>query len=172
MISDLSNVKIGDIIWTIQLGYTEVIKIEDNKIRVVDNNRCIHYYFNDGKEYLQDEYPSAFVTIPLCFLDIKENDFVLVSNNNIDWEPAIFKYITKNNNFYVKSVYIVSECIFKYIKKLPTQKSQYNVNDIIFISIDEENYIKGSFLFEWDNFYYIKTSNGLIRKGNYSILVK
>lgn len=145
MISDLSNVKLGDIIWTIQLGYTEVVKILDDKIRVIDKNTHIHYYFKNGNEYKQDEYPSAFVNIPACFINFKENDYVLVSNNKIDWEPSIFKYITKNNLYHVK-VFLIYQNVFINILNLYHNKNHNIMLAILFLfQMMKKIILKGNF---------------------------
>jgi len=62
MKSDLSKVKVGDSIWTIQEGWTEVI----------DNDKFVTYqirtkkqlYTSDGKYRDTDHHPSAFLTNP------------------------------------------------------------------------------------------------------------
>lgn len=63
MKSDLSKVKVGDKIWTIQYGWQEVICTGNDgnyPIRVLNNNG----YTIDGKCYVTDKYPSAFLEYP------------------------------------------------------------------------------------------------------------
>jgi len=78
MKSDLSKVKVGDSIWTIQEGWTKVKNIFDGCLPI----RTKYNSYNlDGTYYTKDQHPSAFLTNP--FVDKVRT--VLVSDNNIDW---------------------------------------------------------------------------------------
>jgi len=62
MKSDLSKVKVGDSIWTIQEGWTEV---KDNKNNAYYPIRTeYNCYTLDGKSSTDDQHPSAFLTNP------------------------------------------------------------------------------------------------------------
>jgi hypothetical protein len=59
MKSDLSNVKIGDKIWTIQSGWEEVIAINSvDKYPIETKSNC---FTIDGLRWRGDKYPSAFL---------------------------------------------------------------------------------------------------------------
>jgi len=64
MKSDLSKVKVGDSIWTIQKGNVKVIRIDNDGYPVVTESIS---YSKDGKVWTSDQYPSAFLTNP--FID-------------------------------------------------------------------------------------------------------
>jgi len=59
MKSDLSKVKVGDSIWTIQEGWAEVKKVFTNDFETKNHA----YYFN-GKRLSNNQHPSAFLTNP------------------------------------------------------------------------------------------------------------
>jgi len=61
MKSDLSNVKVGDSIWTIQEGFEKVTEIDKSKHPIRTKSCC---YTLKGQVYEDDIYPSAFLTNP------------------------------------------------------------------------------------------------------------
>ncbi len=95
MNSDLSNVQVGDYIWTIQKGWKEVVEVlrnSDYPIHVDDE--C---YTLDGKYNGCDEYPSAFTEPPAEFnagpkpSRFKKGDKVLVRDHaNVPWRRRYF----------------------------------------------------------------------------------
>jgi hypothetical protein len=80
-LSDLSNVKIEDTIWTIFDGYVEVESIDFNAnypIKAVGATYAI-----DGKSRITDHFPSAFLKNP--FENISNERWVEVSNDKTCW---------------------------------------------------------------------------------------
>lgn len=62
MKSDLSNVKVGDKIWTIQEGWTEVARTNSSNLFPIETNgEC---YTIKGAYRLEDKHPSAFLENP------------------------------------------------------------------------------------------------------------
>lgn len=104
--SDLSNVKVGDYIWTIQSGWT----------KVVDVNTCITHpiscdnrysYDTEGKVCGMDSYPSAFINPPKCFCgepkpcEFKKGDMVIVGYNiNFSGNKRYFSHYEEDDNSY------------------------------------------------------------------------
>lgn len=62
MKSDLSNVKVGDKILTIQHGWTEVVNVDRTKVYSIRTNT--DSYTVDGLNVSYEEYPSAFLENP------------------------------------------------------------------------------------------------------------
>ena len=93
---DLTGLKIGDRLWTIQSGWTFISSINFKKV----NTEHGHSYFLDGKKCIYDLYPSAFVT-PLKDFDtdliIEHDEVVLV------WDDPTRKF--KRHFAYYKNGY-------------------------------------------------------------------
>jgi len=99
--SNLSNVKVGDYIWTIVSGWTAV----DDRTgdHIITNNGCD--YFSDGTSG-NEKYPSAFTKPPKCFnaepnpCEFKKGDRVRVSNSlgaDLEtWIKAYFSHATRD----------------------------------------------------------------------------
>ena len=84
MNSDLSNIKVGDWIWTLRYGWEKVTEIAPEDIYTV---KATSWYTSDGKEHLGDKYPSAFIEPPEGFnadpkpCEFKKGDRVLVGDS-------------------------------------------------------------------------------------------
>lgn len=63
MKSDLKDVKVGQKIWTIQEGWTEVIRIIPFSEYPIQTEKDIYLDF-DGKYEKEDKHPSAFLENP------------------------------------------------------------------------------------------------------------
>ena len=95
MKSDLSKVKIGDKIWTIQDGWSfvEIINNDVNyPIRI--NGK---YYNIDGKLNQSNKYPSVFLINP--FESLEPQEYFVKHDNDF----TVKKGIVKDNKFYVES---------------------------------------------------------------------
>ena len=75
MKSDLSKVKVGDKIWTIQDGWIEVIKIDNEEPYFVIDTEYETYKI-DGKSRIKDKYPSAFLEYPFKEQPIEKDTIV------------------------------------------------------------------------------------------------
>jgi hypothetical protein len=78
-LSDLSNVKVGDTIWTVQDGETKVISVKNGKYHPIKTVDAI--YTIDGKFLVNDQYPSAFLKNPFE----SQERWVEVSNDKTCW---------------------------------------------------------------------------------------
>lgn len=74
MKSDLSKVKVGDKIWTIQEDWTEVIGIENGSTHPI--NTKITSYMLDGKRHKHDKHASAFTEYPFKEQPIEKDTLV------------------------------------------------------------------------------------------------
>ncbi len=74
MKSDLSKVKVGDKIFTIEDGLVNVISIDDtDKYPIETDGSC---YTIDGKRSRGDKYPSAFLEYPFKEQPIEKDEIV------------------------------------------------------------------------------------------------
>ena len=116
MKSDLSNVKVGDKIWTIQEGWTEVERIANN------NSNLFPIYTKRGECYglggsyrLEDKHPSAFL----------ENPFEKGITREVEEEiiKSFIEYYNKQSDelFHVELGIIMYYLDYKY-KPLPTKE--------------------------------------------------
>lgn len=105
--SDLSNVKVGDYILTLRDGWQKVLKVFKGAKYFI---HCEVLSFNiDGKEYIEDKYPTAFTKDQVppqllelygpCPCEFKKGDRVLVSTGNGIWERRYFSHAA-GNGFY------------------------------------------------------------------------
>jgi hypothetical protein len=71
---DLSKVKVGDKIWTIEDGWTKVVDIDlDSKYPIETRNNT---YALDGKVNVDDKHPSAFLEYPFKEQEIEKDTLV------------------------------------------------------------------------------------------------
>lgn len=98
MKSDLSKVKVGDKIWTIQGGWIEVIRIDTSKTFPIDTE-C-HSYTIDGKIYFNDKYPSAFLEYPFKEQPIEKDTLVWFRDSEEEnWMVGYYSH-SKNESHY------------------------------------------------------------------------
>ena len=74
MKSDLSKVKVGDKIWTIQSGWVEVIKINEKTNYPIETEE--DSYTLDGKNTIFEKHPSAFLEYPFKEQPIEKDTLV------------------------------------------------------------------------------------------------
>lgn len=98
MKSDLSKVKVGDKIWTIREGWTEVKRITSGKTYPINtNDEC---YTIDGKIYSDDKYPSVFLEYPFKEEPIKRDTLVWFRDNeNENWMVGYYSHFKDGNHF-------------------------------------------------------------------------
>lgn len=99
--NDLSNVEVGDYIWTIQFGWDKVIGVMGTSYPISTDHDS---YTIDGKQASWNKHPSAWLKPPECFnaepkpCEFKKGDKVLVSNSlDADletWIKAYFSHAT------------------------------------------------------------------------------
>ena len=84
-LADLSNVKVGDTIWTIDSGEVEVTNIIPNTLNNTFPIRTSDSTFTlDGRYQYRDKYPSAFTRNPFENIGFQER-WMLVSSGGGDW---------------------------------------------------------------------------------------
>ena len=122
-LADLSNVKVGDTIWTIQDGYEEVTAVGDYNIETQN------YFYNfDGKYQEGDKHPSAFLSNPFENVGFQER-WMMVSNDQIVWHKRKV-LIQKNGKFIAwtnadtdeKVLNVASATDWKYAKEIEEPK--------------------------------------------------
>lgn len=79
--------KVGDKLWSIQLGECEVERINESYIyvKMIKNINRVHCYtINHGRYNDNDEYSSLFLQKPFCFKSkIKKEGWIAISNETI-----------------------------------------------------------------------------------------
>ena len=86
MKSDLSKVKVGGKIWTIEDGWTNVINIEHTDKYPIETEN--YTYTIDGKVNIDDKYPSAFLEYPF-----KKQPIEKIEKDTLVWfrdRPTVF----------------------------------------------------------------------------------
>lgn len=126
-LADLSNVKVGDTIWTTLEGNTKVTEVDPNNNRypISTGERS---YTLDGKYGRGDKYPSAFTKNPFEKIDFQER-WMMVSGNGVQWEKRKV-FIQKNGKYIAwsfaedeKSVLLaITTAPWKYAKEIPDPK--------------------------------------------------
>lgn len=101
MKNDLSNVKVGDWIWTIQEGWSKVEDIKHHPIYEIGTQKG--GYTPSGKCNLFDKYPSAFTEPPACFnappkpCEFEKGQKVLVQQKECSrWYKVYFSHMEGN----------------------------------------------------------------------------
>lgn len=98
MKNDLSKVKVGDKIWTIQEGWTKVTKINEYSYPI-ETTFPFSYNF-DGKSYLSHKYPSAFLECPFKDLPIERDTLVWYRDIEVDsWRIGYYSHFENGQHF-------------------------------------------------------------------------
>ena len=100
MESNLSKVKVGDKIWTIQEGWTKVIRIESISTNYPIMTQQGSSYTIDGKREVHDKYPSAFLEYPLGEEPI-EKDTLVYFKDSVDssWKIGYYSHYENRKHF-------------------------------------------------------------------------
>ena len=98
MKSDLSKVKVGDKIWTIQNSFTEVLTVNLDRDYSIVTEECS--YTIDGKLHISDKHPSAFLEYPFKEQPI-EKDTVVWFRDGEDhsWTNGYYSHFENNKHF-------------------------------------------------------------------------
>jgi hypothetical protein len=80
-LADLSNVKVGDNIWTLQEGYVVVVRRSNDSV-----NTEHHGYTFKGKLYYSDQYPSAFTKNPFENTGFQERWMMVRNEKQEAWK--------------------------------------------------------------------------------------
>lgn len=99
MKSDLSKVKVGDKIWTIQFNWAEVTEIDDDPTYPIKLKNGVCYSLK-GKFNLRDSYPSAFLECPFKELPIKKDTVVWFKDSeNSHWINGYYSHFDGGQHF-------------------------------------------------------------------------
>lgn len=102
MKSDLSKVKVGDKIWTIQSGWTEVIQINkktDYPIRTEEDS-----YTFDGKSTIFEKHPSAFLEYPFKHEPIEKDTLVYYRDKEVcPWKVGYYSHFEDGKHYVFES---------------------------------------------------------------------
>jgi hypothetical protein len=91
MKSDLSKVEVGDKIWTIQHGWTEVVSIDNSDTYPIETKS--YTYAFSGKRWERDEHPSAFTEYPFKEQPIEKDTLVWFRDTeNASWMVGYYSH--------------------------------------------------------------------------------
>lgn len=98
MKSDLSKVKVGDKIWTIQNSFTEVLTVNLDRDYSIVTEECS--YTIDGKSHISDKHPSAFLEYPFKEQPIEKDTLVWFRDSEEEnWMVGYYSH-SKNESHY------------------------------------------------------------------------
>lgn len=98
MKSDLSKVKVGDKIWTIQNGWTEVIQINEETDYPIGTEE--DSYTLDGKNTIFEKHPSAFLEYPFKEQPIEKDTLVWFRDNEDEfWKFGYYSHFENGKHF-------------------------------------------------------------------------
>jgi hypothetical protein len=100
-LADLSNVKIGDTIWTIDSGEVTVSNISINNNYSIETSAGGTFTLN-GKYAKTDKFPSAFIRNPFENINTFQEREMMVSNDNINWYKRNVFY--KRNDLFLTDI--------------------------------------------------------------------
>jgi hypothetical protein len=97
MKSDLSKVKVGDKIWTIESGWTKVVNTNDSSVYPVETeDPC---FTIDGKRWKSDKYPSAFLEYPFKEQPIEKDTLVWFRDcEDASWKVGYYSHFKNGNH--------------------------------------------------------------------------
>jgi hypothetical protein len=100
---DLSKVKVGGRIWTIQKGWVQVISIDnDEPYYVIDTEN--ETYTIDGKSKRGDKYPSAFLEYPFKEQEIEKDTIVWCKSYEEQmWKVGYYSHCENGEHYVFKS---------------------------------------------------------------------
>lgn len=104
MYDDLSKIKPGEYIWTIQSGWTRIVEIATRNVYPIITENASYTF--KGYLGIDNIYPSAFTIPPIGFnvepkpCEFKKGDRVLVNNGNTDaTRRRYFSHIASNGSY-------------------------------------------------------------------------
>lgn len=99
MKSDLSKVKVGDKIWTIQEGWIKVKQINQGYAFPIVSEGS-YSYRQDGKRTDNDKYPSAFLECPFKEERIEKDTFVWFRDSeDSSWLVGYYSHFKDGKHF-------------------------------------------------------------------------
>lgn len=100
-LADLSNVKVGDTIWTIESGEVTVSNILINDNYQIKTSESGTFTLN-GKYAKTDKFPSAFIKNPFENINTFQEREMMVSNDKINWYKRNVFY--KRNHLFLTDI--------------------------------------------------------------------
>jgi hypothetical protein len=97
MKSDLSNVKRGDKIWTIENGWEKVFSTDYSEKYPIETENCC--YTINGKRY-SEEFPSAFLEYPFKEQEIEKDTIVWYRDNeSMSWFNGYYSHYENGKHY-------------------------------------------------------------------------
>jgi hypothetical protein len=98
MKSDLSKVKVGDKIWTIEDGWTKVLSTDYSELHPIETkNGC---YTINGRNSSKYKYPSAFLEYPFKEQEIEKDTLVWFRNAEAQhWMVGYYSHFENGKHF-------------------------------------------------------------------------
>jgi hypothetical protein len=97
MKSDLSKVKVGDKIWTIQNGWTKVVNVNTDSFPIQTEGSC---FTIDGKRWKNDKYPTAFLEYPFKEQEIEKDTLVWFRDDEDEnWMVGYYSHFEDGQHF-------------------------------------------------------------------------
>jgi hypothetical protein len=98
MKSDLSKVKVGDKIWTIEDGLVSVVSINNMDVYPIETKD--NTYTINGKWKKDAKYPSAFLEYPFKEQPIEKDTLVWFRDNErMSWSVGYYSHSKKGNHW-------------------------------------------------------------------------
>ena len=98
MKNDLSKVKVGDKIWTIQNSFTEVLTVNLDRDYSIVTEECS--YTIDGKLHISDKHPSAFLEYPFKEVPIEKDTLVWFRDGEDEsWRVGHYSHFEYDKHF-------------------------------------------------------------------------
>jgi hypothetical protein len=102
MKSDLSKVKVGDKIWTIEDGWTKVVDINLDYTYPIETRN--NTYELDGKVNKDDKYPSAFLEYPFKDQPIEKDTLVWFKDcEDAFWKVGYYSHFENGKHYIFNS---------------------------------------------------------------------
>jgi hypothetical protein len=116
MKSDLSKVKVGDKIWTIEDGWTKVLSTDYSELHPIETkNGC---YTINGRNSSKYKYPSAFLEYPFKEQPIEKDTLVWFRDSSgMAWSFGYYSHLENGKHY-----------CFDYSKKSTETNSTTNWN--------------------------------------------
>jgi hypothetical protein len=97
MKNDLSNVKKGDKIWTIENGWEKVLSTDYSEKYPIETENCC--YTINGKRY-SEEFPSAFLEYPFKEQEIEKDTLVWYRDNeSMSWFIGYYSHYENGKHY-------------------------------------------------------------------------
>jgi hypothetical protein len=119
---DLSKVKVGDRIWTIEDGWQEVVDIDLSDKYPIETQ--YNTYTIDGKAGTSNKYPSAFLEYPFKDQPIEKDTLVWCRNgNDFYWAVGYYSHFEDGKHIVFSASKKSTETAHRQIWKIVTTEN-------------------------------------------------